>query len=466
MKRILLTSAFLLCLLAEPAAADDHLSEQCKKILSLPPVSPYVSMVRSRAEAGLAYANGGEVDGSFATVMQSWAEYVRSSMAEVAEPQTELIARAMDMSSATACLHLDVLMIQCTMEKVRDAMNAQIERGSREGVTRLGPLLTFLQDRLTQLLRGALDPEYQDPDWAESQPFDPPDSDFSESRQCPFTSDYAPPFQSGYGCDVETLQPRTAFTPLKTEYDTLKLITDQTNAFRDAERLFLTTEQDLATLSGEASAAFPPLPPPRTHRTAAGCDQQTNLPSFDLRGPFSLQKNHLDILTHFLLQRTEEGASRHFSEALKNADEYSSAQSSEAALRSNENVLWSAVRGSLRLTFQAWSILQGEAEALLFPQATDDQLEIAQSLSNLHKVVSTLAKLGHDKSGLRSFAINIAGFLRRSCIFRPCNASLEEVIKISTTDACFPYTNGEFLNDTPGSPRSKQCREAAKIAVP
>ncbi len=117
--------------------------------------------------------------------------------------------------------------------------------------------------------------------------------------------------------------------------------------------------------------------------------------------------------------------------------------------------------------YAQWSRIQGAEESSTFATATDPALEVANALSSLRQSVGDLARIATDKkSGLRLFVIKYAYFLRRSCVYRACNASLEEVLKIAFADACFPYTNGEYLNDTPDDPRSTKCLQDAKITLP
>lgn len=194
----------------------------------------------------------------------------------------------------------------------------------------------------------------------------------------------------------------------------------------------------------------------------------------ELRGPFSVDKNHLEILNDFLAQRLEQAVSRQNPDDLKYANEFSPDQKIQIADRSTDDAFTNGVRGSLRVLFRLWSAIQGRNEAATFPYATDAELEVAHGLDFLRSAISDLANLTVMKKGslvmkkgsLRSFVVDYASFLRRSCIERPCNASLEEILKIVFKDECFPYTNGEYLNDTPDNPRWKQCAEKAGLSVP
>jgi hypothetical protein len=47
-----------------------------------------------------------------------------------------------------------------------------------------------------------------------------------------------------------------------------------------------------------------------------------------------------------------------------------------------------------------------------------------------------------EERGLRAFVRNFAWYIRRSCIFRPCNERLEQILKLNFADSCFPYTGG------------------------
>jgi hypothetical protein len=502
-------------------------TDECKTILSLPSISPYVHDVLKRADDGLTKAHTAAEDADFRLFFV--ATQVGSAWASLIDSQVRLTVTADDMVHNSACLRFDMAAIECKMDQVRHEMNSQVQRGSFFSLVQLDKLLTFLNDRYTQLSIGALDPTYTDTKWNTVRDFDAPNATFNEV-ECPYSSDYGPAIPNGFGCDVSILKSRTDFAPLKEEYESLKIITEQLNDYRDSATQFLKVQQSIDNLF-HTTSTLPSPPASFKHLTAVGCkapnglcnndankkctqdsdcgdgnqcefptkmcQQNRNMTCTDdascttpdgrsfgpcinrdgkepateeLRGPFSIEKNHLQLLIDYLAQDIEQGNSRLFNDTLKTPDEFSSDQSSESSERSNDAYMNNMLRSTTRFLYATWSRIQGADEAESFPSITDPALEVANSLSALRTSIGDLARLTRLTSGksdsLRGFVVKFASFLKKTCIYRPCSDSLDEVLKIVYTDACFPYANGEFLNDSPTNPRSKQCADGAKITVP
>jgi hypothetical protein len=182
-----------------------------------------------------------------------------------------------------------------------------------------------------------------------------------------------------------------------------------------------------------------------------------------IRGSFSVNIDQLQILKKF--GEWMSMAPREHSDDLKTAAEFPEEDKKQAELRALEeqNPFRRSIRQDIRDTVNMWSYLQGREEAAIFPQAIDPQLQIADALTSLHSAVSKLAKLATEKTGVRQFVLRYAYFLRRTCMYRPCSLMLDQVIKIASTDDCFPYTNGDFLMDSADNPRWERCKEAAKL---
>lgn len=345
-----------------------------------------------------------------------------------------------------------------------------------------------------------------------------------DEEMCPYDSDYGPAIQNGYGCDTGAMLPRIGYPPVKAEYDALSAINQAIDKDRQAASQLLGVQADIDALSGQTSQT-PAPPPPRQHLVAYGCkwtgglcDNQPNTrcnsdsdcgnggtcqtptsvckqnrnvvcnndaqcevngqnvgpcvantaqaAATALRGPFTISKDQLNLVSQFLAERLQQANSREYPDALKMAGEFSSDKSAMAEQQSGD-FFGQLIRGSMRLVFNAWSLVQGKDEAVSFPVTTDPELESANAVAPLRTAVGDLARLATSKqNGLRSFVIKYAYFLRRSCIYRPCNASLEEVLKIAFSDACFPYTNGQYLDDSSSSPRWQKCAADAGIALP
>ncbi len=535
MKHTLLASSALMLLCAAlPAEASSstewQTSTQCETILNLDVVSPYVQEVLDRADAGLTNAHAEAAQGDFrllgavGRVGEAWATLINS--------QFRLTEQAHDLMHNSACLHFDLVSIECKMDQVRNEMNAQITNGSYNAILKLESVLEFLNERYEQVVIGGLDPTYRDPTWGERRMFDTSD-DTQDDILCPYNSDYGPAQQNGFGCDLTVLEPRKPFEPLRKEYDSLKVISDELESYRKAAQQFTEVQTLIDEINGVPSQT-PVTPGPATHKNAfgcnwtgglcendpakkciddTGCDEgvtctyptnvcknniamgcindfscidntgRNNGPCIDpksgtgtgtparmeLRGPFFVEKNHLELLIEFMAERVEQGRSRLFKDDLKTPDEFAPSQKKEKEDRASDSVNEIA-RQRTRSLYTTWSGLQGTREAITFPFATDPALEVANSLSSLRQAIGDLARLTKLQEGksdtLRAFVVKLASFLRRSCIYRPCNDSLDEVLKIVFTDECFPYTDGSFLSDTKDDPRSSKCADKAKLTVP
>lgn len=184
-----------------------------------------------------------------------------------------------------------------------------------------------------------------------------------------------------------------------------------------------------------------------------------------VRGNFSLDRDQMSILTSFLGIRSQQEISRVFREDLQTAAELPASDQTKRERRAYDDAdpSFALFRSGLRSAVQTWSRIQARFESLMYPEDVDNPQEISHSLSDLHANIGRVARLAKDKEGVRAFVTNYASFLRRSCIYRPCNQLLEQSIRLLTADECFPYTNGEYLNDTEENPRWEKCKNEAEI---
>ncbi len=315
------------------------------------------------------------------------------------------------------------------------------------------------------------------------------------------------------------MEPRTAVPQVQAEYEALNAIDEKILEFRNSAQTFLEIQQDINDLF-DLPSTVPDPPGPREHLFAYGCGwdggycQQDHLirciddidceetetgpcelpkgvcsenrirNCFDdgdcpdmgtcmtediepplkseLRGPFAIEEDQLKILSEFMTIRTLQEESREYRKDLKKPDEFATEETEEIEQSANEeaNPLHRLMRDVVRGTVRTWNQLQGREEAATFPITTDPQLEMVHALDPLTKAVSRLARLARNRDGLRSFVLRYDYFLRRTCIYRPCNLILEQILRIAMTEECFPYTNGEFLSDSPGSPRWRKCLQS------
>ena len=302
---------------------------------------------------------------------------------------------------------------------------------------------------------------------------------------CPFDSDYLPPGlpdENGeaYGCDDTAIGDAlgkfpTALLPnepdsisyqppretAQAELTAIRTMSDQVQNYIQDARRFLELSRDIDTLLERQPGRSGEIPP-RTHRQKEGCALEGQDPwppgavRFELRGPFSPspEKNEEKILNAFRELRRYQGSIRDIPNYLIS--------------------FWKTFLGEKIMRrygqrfFGTYSIDQGEKEAGAFAVGSDPRLQIEDAIAPLTKQVTTLSHLAHDiDGGLRGFVRDFAFFLRRTCIYRPCNARLEKVLKLVFQDACFPYTNGDFTSDDEGDgARWKKCARAACVLLP
>ncbi len=462
---------------------------------TIEPISQhYVRPVLDRAKRGIAYAQESKNNSDFFPYyLPGWARQIAGTMGQLIDSRQRLTVRTAELETASACVRFDQLLIECTMNDVRVALDAALTRGSFFGIMQLQSLMLFLQERLEILSSGSADGSFADATWEIQRLFDREQPTPLTEPFCPFHSDYTPPRHTGYGCDISVLTSITQSIGTGTipfidaELEGLQAIERETNAFRQILPLLQAAAQSSSTSSAPSEPG---------HRILIGCQEETGtcsddaslvcgssefcaskgqgtclrdeasptIPKRAVRGPFSYSKNHLRLLTDFVAKRVDDGFSRTFESDWARIEDLPAGSD---ALFERENDILSMIgaRTENRVYFQSNSGLQGWHEATVFPEATDSQLEIAASLSDMRTSIGELSRLASTKLGLRSVIIDLAYFLRRTCAFRPCQQTLEQIIRIALEDVCFPYANGEFLNDTVENPRWKTCAEAACIQV-
>lgn len=565
MKRLLILIGLPMAFLVMPhqVHAENHLDFSCETLEEIEDgaISTYAKKVLERADNGISYAEEAGTANDFLSILPGWTLSIASAWAGLTDTMVQRTQTVEELANASACLQFDVALIHCKMEKVRNALQDQTERGSFIAIIRLTSLLEFLNERLRFITIGALDPQFGDPTWGYRYAFDrpsdsvwcasqapenrceqksevdciaakgtpyeteeacvksgalPPLSPSSDNgRLCPFDSNYAPAFQSGFGCDIETIQSRAAFPPIQSELEGLRALSGALVRYRKTAQEVREFQQEMdEMLQGPQSTTIEI--PIRTHLQAYGCgwtggwcdDDITkrcasdvdcedtcifsnkvcknnrairctnnaqcgqndecvegNEPSLrSIRGNFSFDRDQLSILQDFLNVRSQQEISRIFRSDIQTASEIPETKPQEREKRAKEDsdpayFLW---RTSIRLAVQTWSRIQARGESMIFPDI-DAPLETSRGLSDLHANISEIARIASSKTGLRDFVTRYGWFLRRSCIYRSCNSLLEQTLRIVTTDACFPYTNGMYLKDNPDNPRWEQCKDAAGI---
>ncbi len=498
-------AALALTLIVTPTLASAALSDAA--------VSPYVKETLLRAERGISNSRGGKAMKFFDDVMPQWLRVVTSAVVSGVDTQSRLVEEQKSLLQNTACLRIDLFLLEQEMEKVRLELAKAIDEKSVSAIFRLQDLLLFLQTRYDLVLKGARDPALQDSSWYKKYQFDETATITPPAPMCAFTSDYLPPSAEGYGCDAETMQKAMGALPdgllkqaLGKESEALVIIEAALKDYYADAAALAALQNDLgAFVSGTSSSSSSSSSVrPRSHITVQGCQSSglcedtqrackedsdcgdadcivpdevgtcsgnpqvrcsktmscgagngecvfaSDILRHELRGPFSMEKDQERLLREFVALRRDDGKRRSMPEYLQQ----------------EKNLLFRLLSSNTENNYEEFSISQGGAEALTFATGADPMLSTRDSFARLRTSVAALGKLGSDKEGLRGFVRDFASYLRRTCMDRPCNNRLESILKVVFTDVCFPYSKGDYLQDTCENPRWRQCMTEAFGTAP
>lgn len=318
------------------------------------------------------------------------------------------------------------------------------------------------------------------------------------TEQCPFDSDYLTPSLTGYGCDLHVLSeiPTGILPGVDAEVQALRTLAQtRDNFLEDIRHIHDTTmvmdtlvhenmlsEQERRALErfGQQQSQNP------QHKRVYGCyadltpeeRNELELPEADetntgtegrltprtkpaeewirlpVRTAFFFRKDHLAIWTAYLRYVTELEVLREFPDYIKNPDEFVLERDRKKAMEKNS--LLSVARNDYRDNWQSFQKDQAQQNAILLTKAYDTAVQTKEVMQPVRPMMAKNAQLvSSTQGGMRRFAINYAYFLRRSCIYRPCNEKLDTIMQILFSDACFPYTNN-------GRGSFEDCMEAVR----
>lgn len=317
---------------------------------------------------------------------------------------------------------------------------------------------------------------------------------------CPFDSNYLADNGSGYGCDIDVINTFAGgdFVAVTAEAEALSELIDTRDEFlRDIAHIKdvtlsednLVDETVLSIDERDQLGRFGDVAN-RDHRRVFGCDanllpiDRTNndgvegdltpglRPSEEWgaipnRGPFFFRKNHLDIWKKFFALQHEWASMREYPEYIRQPNEFPNFTDRKETAKQDEDSfgLYRIPRNDFRSVFMAFHHEQATKEASILLKAQDTELEVLKALQPVRPAVKRLVELvNQSDKGLRKFARNYAYFLRRSCIYRPCNEKLETIMKVLYSDECFPYASGAFQvrkgSSVSSDPSWKKCQDA------
>jgi hypothetical protein len=164
-----------------------------------------------------------------------------------------------------------------------------------------------------------------------------------------------------------------------------------------------------------------------------------------LRGPFSTDPDDVRLLQEFwkmMRNRASEAPTPRAFTWVKDAHSLLQMQFSDDI---NDN--------------RAFAVDRAGLYAGTFAVAADPLLSAQDTFRDLRDAVEALVQLGNSREhGLRAFLINFGSFLRRTCIDRPGNTLLRNILNAAFTDDCFIYGNGTYASDPSAWQR---CKSAA-----
>lgn len=314
------------------------------------------------------------------------------------------------------------------------------------------------------------------------------EKDIEESkRACPFHSNYLPPTSKGYGCQAKVLEDLLKedanLESLEAESEALSDLTAQRSEFFALIRTLSQAGEEISSTISRFSGKEPAKggavddPPGVMPRKVFGCEtleedeedeggkgdlekaidflhtlvgplRWVRLPDgairSEFRGPFSFKKDEIRILSEFFTMRRRWGTMREQADYLKFPDEFKTDEEREKWKLKESPI--SFIRWVLqwygRRYFEGFNRDQAGLESVGVSRSVDAAARMEKAMMPVRKAMASFTENAvSPDNGLRSFVTRFAFFLRRSCIFRPCNERLELILKLNYSDSCFPYTN-------------------------
>lgn|GEM_PF-1839947 len=296
-----------------------------------------------------------------------------------------------------------------------------------------------------------------------------------ENAPCPFNSDYLPATGAGYGCDLSVLDPYAGSAPegIRNEIEGLRAIVEERDSFiagmETAKDTIELLEEELGGGPVDLSNFGAGASDRRTHKNINGCIAEgEELPDgmsfWESRGPFSHAKQEIMLMPRLAQLWHGWGYQRLDPEYLRKSQFLRTGSTEQQLMQEWENDIGGlalmAVRDDADRYLRQVSIRQADAESTQIAKSIDAPLRILQSLAPLRTEVRNFGLfVKSSDTGIRKFVRDFAGFLRASCVFRPCNEQLDRVLKIVLEDECFPYTKGTALE----ADIAQECKSAAGL---
>ena len=470
------------------------------------PVSThYVPSILERANTGIEKAKTDKPATNFTFIFFRWMEEIQSIISSSIDVQNRIILQEQNLENITPCLHHDLLLIESKINEVNDALLEAMAQKRVNSIWQLKQLLQWLNGRYNNLIIGATNPSHVDEAFSWHMSFDKKTWCCNEPRDtntcveierescfqqggalfesadecnqvcqrpaeamvpapvCPFDTNYLPPTGAGYGCDEIALAAiDTNEGSVAMEAAAFELFAQRKKEFLEEYAEMIPAGDLLFEFAGREPVSLPlEVDEPRAHLRITGCAENTTadtdaigtLPKgaarIALRSPFSFGKEEarLSITLKNVLQ--ELGKKREQEDDLKLPSAYPAGSPERAAAEQRENrftVLQKILRQNVRAYFTKTNQEHASEEALPLLQSIDAQQRVEEKFGQLRAPMQELSKMAASQDrGVRKFVANYAGFLRKSCIYRPCNTLLNRILTIVSDDQCFPYVSGAYL---------------------
>jgi len=563
-KRIFIAGLlFLLWIPAVNAACPTSAVQNILNFENDPVSDHYIKEIADRKNDGIARAQSAPGGSGLDRLFFHYMDILTSSVLKRIDTKLRIIEHSRNLRHVTACLNIDMLILEAMMEEVRCEMHDAHDRQSLVALIRLTSLMEFLDKRYLHLTQGALDVDYEDKDWRRWQLFDVPFEVWcaeegipnlsectimdvtscvgwpryatceecaahgfikpsggcrepgpegaggsragkEDEEMCPFTSDYFPPNIAGYkdsdleevvgyGCDDDVLSSFSGHPTTNKELDAYEEIIDaRDDYFTEVDAYLPDLGRRLETVRGGENMALLEqflnsfrASEDRDHWVRYGCEAKEGDPAgreaeftgrfppggvaTELYGPFEIDEDHTEQLRLLYKIWRERGSKHELPDYLRHPHEFPPGSPGRAFMEDKNSVMdWIifVAKDAFRSIFINWTTEQGGKTAYSIPKVADPSQRILRAVIPMRPVVRDLIVNASElEDGGRSFVRNFAYYIRRSCIFRPCNRKLQLVLRLIFEDECFPYASGEFLGDQASAPneRAKKCREAADL---
>ena len=313
---------------------------------------------------------------------------------------------------------------------------------------------------------------------------------------CPFDSDYLADNATGYGCELdvyaafagggaqkgvvaEAEAERHLIDTHKTFLDDIDHIRDSTLEMDDLVDETMLNNEERTRLNNfgktkGGSVAHKRVygcnadrtPEERTDSTGVegtltpGIKPSEEWAAIPLRSDFSIGKDYIGIWKKFFALQNRFANQREYPEYLRTPAEFKEEDKRKSVMETDQ--WWSGIIGPPRQeTRDLWlkqHLEQAAAEASILPKAHNMGQETITILKPMRPAMKRNIDLVTNHSvGLRKFSKGFAYLLRRSCIDRPCNERLDQILKILFSNECFPYASGAFRVGTRRNPEYDTC---------